>query len=268
MNRYVMSWLGMCVLLTQSTIAASEDEPPKVVEIKSAHAVLTYLDGQREQIQVEQGQRFPVQRRLDTYYVIEHEARRAIVAIRDVIPAKTPQPEARWEYVVTTAQAPIAIKRGRRSLPDTVAQGEVLEVLGRNTLGATLYVLIKGGRTAEISQELVRPARDREQPPPPPVGIVPGPVRLGCEISIDEQRNVYVEYVYPGSLAERIGLQPLTRILEVNGEEIHSAADYDRASQLLGGNLRLLVRRYRMQYPEMLEYWDPRNPQRNAPQPR
>jgi S1-C subfamily serine protease len=129
-------------------------------------------------------------------------------------------------------------------------------------------VLRPGGRTAEISQELVRAARPEECPPPPKVGVVRGPVRLGCEISVDEQRYVFVEFVYPGSLGERIGLQPATRILKVNGEEIHSAADYDRASQRLGGNLRLLVQRYRMDYPEMLKYEDPRNARRAAPTPR
>jgi hypothetical protein len=255
------------LLLIPSHLSASEDDAPAAVEIKSTKSLLTYLDGEREQHEVERGRRFKVRRRMDTYYVIEDGPRQALVAITDVIPVKTPQPKSRWEFVVTTARAPMVIKSGRRGIPDKIDQGQILEVLDRDSLGSTLYVLLKGGRTAEISVDLIRPARPDEQPPPPPVGIVRGPVRLGCEISIDERRNVYVEFVYPGSLGERIGLQPLTRILKVNGEEVHSAADYDRASQLLGGNLRLLVRRYRMDYPEMLEYRDPRNPARKPAVP-
>jgi S1-C subfamily serine protease len=83
-------------------------------------------------------------------------------------------------------------------------------------------------------------------------------VPLGCEISIDARRVVRVESVYPWSFGERLGLQPGMAILKVNGREIHSAADYDQASSLLGGNLRLLVRRAGMDYPEMIEYFEPR----------
>jgi S1-C subfamily serine protease len=70
---------------------------------------------------------------------------------------------------------------------------------------------------------------------------------------------VLVDYVYPGSFGQRLGLEPGMRILAVNGREIHSAAEYDQASALLGGNLRLLVQRSGMTYPEMIEYIDPRN---------
>jgi len=220
---------------------------------------MTYLDGAREQRQVERGRRFAVVRRVDTYYVVQDGPRQAMLAIGSVIPVKKPKPKSDREFVVTTAEAPIAIKLGRRSTPDTVPQGQILEVLGRPRIGSTVYVLHKDGRTAEISSKLVRKARPEECPPPPAVGIIRGPVRLGCEISIDLERNVLVEFVYPGSLGERIGLQPGTRILKVNGREIHSSADYDRASQQLGGNLRLLVRRFRLDFPEMLEFQDPRN---------
>jgi hypothetical protein len=176
-----------------------------------------------------------------------------------VVLVGAPGANAIWDYVVTTANARISVRTGRRGVPGTVGQGAVFEVLGRHPLGSTLYILLENGRTAEIASNLVRTARPEERPPPPAVGRLPGRVLLGCEISIDGRRNVYVDFIYPGSLGQRLGLQPETRIIKVNGHAIHSAADYDRASSLLGGNLRLLVQRPGLDYPEMLEYVDPRN---------
>lgn len=248
----------VAALLLVASPSARADEPQQI-EVNVEKAVLTFLDGTREQREVERGRRFTVVRRLDAYYVVQEGNRQAMIAISNVIPANKPAARPKWEYVVTTAAASVAVKHGRRSIPNTVQQGEVFEVLGPHPLGSTLYILLDNGRTAEVSSKLVRPAKPSERPKPPAVGRVPGPVPLGCEISVDLERNVFVEYIYLDSLAQRIGLQPGTRILEVNGEEIHSAADYDRASQQLGGNLRILVRRFGLDYPEMIEYRDPRN---------
>jgi hypothetical protein len=100
----------------------------------------------------------------------------------------------------------------------------------------------------------LRNARPNEVPPLPQLEReIPLP-RLGCEISLDKDRTVIVEYVYPGSFGERIGLTRFMKILEVNGTPIHSAADYDKASRLLGGRLRLLVQQRGLDYPEMIQY--------------
>jgi hypothetical protein len=238
--------------------AAPRDHPDRV-EVNDKHAFLTYRDGAREQRDVEQGDRFEVVRRLDSYYVVKDGHREAMISIASVIPVKTPKPVEKWQYVITTAQAPISIRTGRRGTPSTVEQGKVFEVLAKHPLGSTYYILLDNGRTAEIATNLVRPARPQESPPPPAVGRFTGPVRLGCEITLDRNGNVYVGLIYAGSLAERIGLQPEMRILKVNGEEIHSAADYDRASGLLGRNLRLLVQRRGLDYPELVQFMDPRN---------
>ena len=255
--RGTLALLILVELASWSPGASSDD--PKQVEVSSATAVLTYLDGSREQRAVERGHRLEVVRRLDTYYVVKDGDRQALVALANVIAVKTPAAKQKWEYVVTTANAAVSVKSGRRSVPEQVEQGEVFEVLGRPRIGSTLYILLDDGRTAEIAANLVRTARPEERPPPPRVGRIRGPVPLGCEISIDTQRCVRVEFAYPDSLGERIGLLPGIAILEVNGEAVHSAADYDRESQLLGGDLRLLVRQFGLDYPEMLEYRDPRN---------
>jgi membrane-associated protease RseP (regulator of RpoE activity) len=218
---------------------------------------MTYLDGDREQREVEQGDRFKVIRRFDTYYVVADGQRRALIAIGSVIPVEAPRATAQWDYVVTTANAPIVVWAGRTRLPDVAQAGEVFEVLGRHPTGATLYVLWKGGRTAELAASLVRAAKPRERPAGRAAPAAGRRVPLGCEISIDRQRRVRVETVYPGSLGERLGLARGAIILKVNGQEIHSAADYDRASALRGGNLRLLVQNPGLDYPEMIEYQHP-----------
>jgi hypothetical protein len=245
-------------VLLASAAAAPRDAPDRV-EVKDKTAFLMYRDGAREQRDVEEGDRFEVLRRLDSYYVVRDGNREALISIASVIPVKTPKPVEKWQYVITTAQAPISMRTGRRGTPSTVEQGKVFEVLGKHPLGSTYYILLDNGRTAEIATNLVRPARPQESPPPPAVGQLTGPVRLGCEITLDKAGNVYVGLIYAGSLAERIGLQPEMRILKVNGEEINSAADYDRASRLLGGNLRLMIQRRGLDYPEMIQYQDPRN---------
>ncbi len=252
---------AVAILLTVlfSCGAAAPRDDPDRVEVKDKTAFLMYRDGAREQRDVEQGDRFEVLRRLDSYYVVKDGNREALISIASVIPVKIPKPAEKWQYVVTTAQAPISVRTGKRGTPSTVEQGRVLEVLGKHPLGSTYYILFDNGRTAEISTNLVRPAKPQEAPPPPAAGQLTGPVRLGCEISLDRGGNVYVGLVYPDSLAERLGLQPEMRILKVNGEAIHSAADYDRASGLLGGNLRLLVQRRGLDYPELFQYQDPRN---------
>ena len=235
---------------------------PQRIEVKDKTAFLAYLDGNREQRDVQEGDQFTVVRRTGSYYVVRDGTRQALITIASVVPVKTPAPASKWEFVVAKADAPISIRSGRRGAPAKVQQGQVFEVLGRNPLGGTLYILLDNGRTAEISTELVRPAREGEQPPPLVPGPLSGPIRLGCPISIDRQGNIYVESVPPGTLGERIGLQPGMRILKVNGEEIRNAADYDRASTLLGGGLRLLVQRRGLDYPELLVFRDPRNPRR------
>jgi hypothetical protein len=242
--------------------AAAAGAEPQRVEVNVKTAFLAYLDGNREQRDVEEGDRFTVLRRAGSYYVVQDGARQALITIASVVPVKTPVPASKWNFVVAKADAPISIRSGRRGTPAKVQQGQVFEVLGRHPLGGTLYILMDNGRTAEISTDLVRAAREGEQPPPLVPGPLSGPIRLGCPIAIDRQGNVFVDSVPPGTLGERIGLQPGMRILKVNGEEIRTAADYDRASTLLGGGLRLLVQRRGLDYPELLVFRDPRNPRR------
>jgi len=264
-KRQAPVWLGfaagLLALAIGATALAAGAEPERV-EVKDKTAFLAYLDGNREQRDVQEGDRFPVVRRTGSYYVVQDGSRQALISIASVIPVKTPAQPSKWEFVVTKAEAPISARTGRRGIPGKAQQGQVFEVLGRHPLGGTLYVLLDNGRTAEISADLVRAARPEETPPPLVPGRLSGPIRLGCPISIDRRGNVYVEAVLPGTLGERIGLQPGMRILKVNGEEIHSAADYDRASMLLGGGLRLLVQRRGLDYPEMLQFQDPRYPRR------
>ena len=264
-KRQARCWLGYAATQLAQAIGAAAlaaGAEPERVEVKDKTAFLAYLDGNREQRDVQEGDRFPVVRRTGSYYVVQDGSRQALISIASVIPVKTPLQPSKWEFVVTKAEAPISVRTGRRGVPGKAQQGQVFEVLGRHPLGGTLYVLLDNGRTAEISADLVRAARPGETPPPLVPGRLSGPIRLGCPISIDRQGNVYVEAVLPGTLGERIGLQPGTRILKVNGEEIHSAADYDRASMLLGGGLRLLVQRRGLDYPEMLQFQDPRYPRR------
>jgi hypothetical protein len=254
--------VGVLAMSWHSVLSAADSaqEPnPQQIEIKAAGTRLTYLDGAREQREVQVGERFQVVRRIDTHYVVADGDRRAMVLLSAVIPAPAAPAGEESPFVITTAQASISVKYGRRSEPATVPAGDVLEVLTRHPLGTTLFVLLRDGRTGEVAANLVRPARPEERPPQPPAGRLSGPVPLGCEISVDAERSVRVEFTYPNSLGERLGLQPGTRILKVNGRDIHSAADYDRASRLLGGNLRLLIQRFRLDYPEMIEYHDPRN---------
>lgn len=256
--------LLFCFLGSCGYTAVGADDPaaspdPQQVEIKTAGTRLTYLDGQREQREVQTGERFRVVRRISGYYVVADGQRQAIVSLSAVSPVSSSAARDDSPFVITTAEAPVSVKFGRRSEPTTVPAGEVLEVLDKHRLGTTLFVLLRNGRTGEIAENLVRAVKPEERPPEPKPGRVPGPVSLGCEISVDEQRTVRIEYSYFNSLGERLGLQPGTRILSVNGREIHSAADYDQASALLGGNLRLLVQRRHMDYPEMIEYRDPRN---------
>jgi hypothetical protein len=254
MARFVL--VLACALCAPLTSRAEE---PTQVEVKSESAVMTYLGGEREQVKVERGLRLDVVRRMDAYYVVKVGSREALVAINDVIPAPTAAASEASRYVVTTAKAPLVVRVGRQRLPEVAEAGRVFEVLGKPLVGSTWFVLADGGRTAEVATKLVRPARPEEQPPAPKVGRVRGPVPLGCAISIDEQRFVRVDFAFPGSLGERLGLQPEMRILRVNGVEIHSAADYDQASSRLGGNLRLLIQRPGMDYPELILFEDPRN---------
>jgi len=264
-KRQAWPWLrdaAVLLALAISATAMAAGGDPGQVEVKDKTAFLAYLDGSREQRDVAEGDRFPVVRRMGSYYVVRDGGRQALLSIASVIPVKTPAQASKWEFVVTKADAPISVRSGRRGTPGRAQQGQVFEVLGRHPLGGTLYILLDNGRTAEISADLVRAARPGETPPPLVPGPLTGPIRLGAAISTDRQANVYVDAVYPGTLGERIGLQPGMRILKVNGEEIRSAADYDRASTLLGGGLRLLVQRRGLDYPEMLQFQDPRNPRR------
>ncbi len=260
-----LGWsLLFCVLGSCGYAALGADDPaappdPQQVEVKTAGTRLTYLDGQREQREVQTGERYRVVRRISGYYVVADGQRQAIVSLSAVVPVSVSTAKDDSPFVITTAEAPVSVKFGRRSEPSTVPAGEVLEVLDRHRLGTTLFVLLRNGRTGEIAENLVRAAKSDERPPESKPGRLAGPVPLGCEISVDDQRTVRVEYTYFNSLGERLGLQPGTRILKVNGRDIHSAADYDQASTLLGGNLRLLVQRLHMDYPEMIEYRDPRN---------
>jgi hypothetical protein len=264
-KRHAHGWLTCAAALLAlafcpASVRAGGD--PDRVEVKDKTALLAYIDGNREQRDVQEGDRFRVVRRTGSYYVVQDGSRQALISIASVVPVKTPAQPSKWEFVVTKADAAISVRFGRRGVPGKVQQGQVFEVLGRHSLGGTLYILLDNGRTAEISAELVRPARQGEQPPPLVPGRLSGPIRLGCPISTDRDGNVYIDAVYPGTLGERIGLQPGMRILKVNGDEIHSAADYDRASGLLGGGLRLLVQRRGLDYPEMLVFQDPRSPRR------
>ncbi len=225
---------------------------PAQVEVRDNGVVLTYLGQPPGQREVQRGDRFAVVRTSGSMYVVRDAGREALLPIASAIPAAAPA--AQTSFVVATAKAPIAECVGRSRVPGTVEPGTVLEVLARHPLGTTLYVRLASGRTAEIAHNLVRAAKPEQQPRALPVGPYRGPVPLGCEISIDQRGNVYAEIIYVDTLGQRIGLQPGTQIIRVNGQEIHSAADYDRASALLGGHLRLVVQRPGLDYPELIEY--------------
>jgi len=259
-------WLPLLALTCWCPARGAGDparEPePQQIEIKTEGTRLTYLDGSRERRETRVGERFRVVRRIDTYYVVADGDRRALAPISGVLPVKSPPVGDDSPYIVTTAQASVSVKIGRRSETTTVPAGEVLEVLDRHPLGTTLFVVLRDGRTGELAASLARAAKPEERPPQPKVGRVRGPLPLGCEISVDAERRVRVEFVFPDSLGQRLGLAPGTVILKVNGQPIHSAADYDRASQLLGGDLRLVVQQFSTDYPELIEFHHPRN-QRN-----
>jgi S1-C subfamily serine protease len=243
----VLSALSVALLLCRDGRA----EEPGFVEVSRDQALVTFLGG--GQGKAAQGDRFQVAGTQGSYYLVLVGDKKALIAINDVSVAKSPSAPPTG-FVVTTARASIVMRVGFKRTPSETPQGTVFEVLGRPSLGNTLYVLMKDGHTGEIAASLVRNARPNEVPPLPQLEReIPLP-RLGCEISLDKDRTVIVEYVYPRSFGERIGLTRFMKILEVNGTPIHSAADYDKASRLLGGRLRLLVQQRGLDYPEMIQY--------------
>jgi hypothetical protein len=114
-KRHIHGWLACAAALLALAVcraAAGAGGDPERVEVKDKTAFLAYIDGNREQRDVQEGDRFPVVRRTGSYYVVRDGTRQALISIASVVPVKTPAQPSKWEFVVTKAFALVRIVHG------------------------------------------------------------------------------------------------------------------------------------------------------------